>query len=196
MLSNLSFWELQIIRAKEAHETSVSKTEYELLMELIRSNKLKRVDKRLQVIRLRLEGMKQQEIANKLGFTRQWVNRLLRDYREMGLEEYARHKYGGNNRAMSIEEEEEILTKFESESQEGKLVVANTIKKALDEKRGKDTGRGYVYMLLKRHKARKVMPRPAHLKKASDEVVETSSLRYLKVQKTHLQQELTFDTGN
>ena len=183
MLSKLTLWELQIMRDREADRREADKTEYELLMDLIKQNKLKRVDKRLQVIRLHLEGKKQQEIADKVGFARQWVNRLLRDYREMGLKEYARHKYGGNNRALSAAEEEEILNKFEDQSQLGKLVVANTIKKAFDEKRGKDTGRGYVYMLLKRHKARKVMPRPAHLKKASAEDIEASK-------------KLTFDTGN
>jgi hypothetical protein len=92
----------------------------------------------------------------------------------MVLEEYARHKYGGNHRAMSVEEEAKILSQFEEESKTGKLVVANTIKKAFDEKRGKDTGRGYIYMLLKRHEARKVMPRSAHQKKASDEAIEAS----------------------
>jgi transposase len=152
-------------------------------MDLIRSNKLKRVDKRLQVIRLHLEGKTQQEIADKLDYTRQWVNRLLRDYREQGLAEYARHKYGGNHRAMTFEEEAEILRPFEEESKSGSLVVANTIKKAFDKKRGKDTGRGYIYMLLKRHEARKVMPRTAHPKKASNEVIEASK-------------KLTLDTGN
>ncbi len=52
--------------------------------------------------------------------------------------------------------------------------LANSIKKAFDKKRGKDTGRGYVYMLLKRHKVRKVMPRTAHPKKATEEVIEAS----------------------
>ena len=151
-----------------------NKTEYELLMEAIKANKLKRVDKRLQVVRLCLEGKNQQEIADKLDYSRQWVCHLLKEYREKGLAEYARHKYGGNNRALSFEEEAEMLAQFEGESQDGKLVVANTIKKAFDEKRGKDTGRGYIYMLLKRHEARKVMPRPAHPKKADDEVIEAS----------------------
>jgi len=183
MLSKMSLYELQLKRYRDNQARKESKTEYELLMELIRSNKLKRVDKRLQVIRLHIEGQKQQEIADKLEYSRQWVNQLIRQYREKGLEEYARHKYGGNHRAMSVEEEEEILRSFDDESQKGKLVVANTIKKAFDEKRGKNTGRGYIYMLLKRHRARKVMPRPAHPKKASSEDIEVSK-------------KLTFDTGN
>lgn len=151
-----------------------NRAEYALVTGMIRENKLKRVDRRLQVIKLHLEGKKQQETADKLGYTREWVNRLIKEYREKGLEEYARHKYGGNNRAMSVEEEAEILSRFEEEAEKGTLVIANSIKKAFDEKRGKDTGRGYVYMLLKRHKARKVTPRTAHPKKATDEAIEAS----------------------
>jgi transposase len=160
-----------------------SATEYELVTQMIETNKLKQVDRRLQAIKLHLEGKKQREIAEKLDYTREWVNRLIKEYREKGLEEYARHKYGGNHRALSLEEEEEILKRFEKESEKGTLVIANSIKKALDEKRGKDTGRGYVYMLLKRHKARKVAPRTAHPKKASDEAIEASK-------------KLTFGSGN
>jgi transposase len=151
-----------------------AKPEYKLVLEEIKKNKLKRVDKRLQVIKLHLEGNKQQEIADKLGYSREWVNRLIKEYLEKGLQEYARHKYGGNHRSMSVEEEAEILKQFEEEAEKGTLVIANSIKKAFDEKLGKDTGRGYIYMLLKRHKIRKVMPRSSHPKKASDEAIEAS----------------------
>ena len=48
------------------------------------------------------------------------------------------------------------------------------IKAAFDKVRGKDTGRGYIYMLLERHGWRKVMPRSRHPKKASEEVIATS----------------------
>jgi len=179
MISEERFYEILLMFALKEE----SKNEYEELMELIKTNKLKRVDKRLQAIRLHLEGKKQKEIAEKLDYSPKWVSRLLKAYREKGLQEYARHKYGGNHRAMSADEEAEILQQFEEESKSGKLIVANTIKKVFDEKRGKDTGRGYIYMLLKRHEARKVMPRPAHPKKASPGVIEASK-------------KLTFDTGS
>ena len=176
MLYKVPLWEVLAMRTKR-------NLELELVKQLIKTNKLKRVDRRLQVIKLHLEGKKQCEIADKLDYTAAWVCKLLKEYREKGLVEYARHKYGGNHRAMSVSEETELLNQFEEESKSGKLVVANTIKKAFDEKRGKDTGRGYIYMLLKRHEARKVMPRSAHPKKANDEVIDASK-------------KLTSDTGN
>jgi transposase len=169
------------MKAKEIKEQLAMS--YETLMQVIMKNKLKRVDKRLQVIRLYLEGKSQGEIAKKLDFTRVWVCNLIKEYHREGLAEYSRHKYGGNRRNMSEEAENEILSQFEEDSSSGKLVVAKTIKKAFDEKLGRDTGRGYIYMLLKRHKARKIAPRTVHPKKASDEVIETSK-------------KLTSDSGN
>jgi transposase len=167
MLYNVPSWKILAKMPKR-------NPELELVNLLIKANKHKRVDKRLQVIRQHLEGKKQCEIADKLDYTPEWVSKLIKEYREKGIAEYARQKYGGNHRAMSFEEEAEILRQFEEDSKSGKLVVANTIKKAFDEKRGKDTGRGYIYMLLKRHEARKVMPRPSHPKKASDEAIDAS----------------------
>ena len=149
-------------------------TEHHLLLDTIKRNKLKRVDKRLQVIKLYLEGISQKEIASKMGYSCEWVCKLIKHYKTQGLTEFARHKYGGNNRALSIEEEVEIIQQFEDISKEGKLVVANTIKKAFDEKRGKDTGRSYVYAVIKRTGGRKVAPRPTHLKRASKEAIEAS----------------------
>jgi transposase len=141
---------------------------------LIKLNKLKRVDRRLRVIKLYLEGQKQSEIGKKTDYSRVWVCNLIKEYHEKGLPEYARHKYGGNRRNMSVEEEIEILSQFEDASNSGELVVANTIKKKFDEKLGRDTGRGYIYMLLKRHKARKLAPRTVHPKKAGTEAIEAS----------------------
>lgn len=76
---------------------------------LIKANKLKKVDRRLQVIKLMLEGKNTTEICEKLDYSRFWVSQLVKEYREKGLLEYARHKYGGNNRSLSEAEEAEIL---------------------------------------------------------------------------------------
>jgi len=163
-MRKLSLWE---VIAKHSAGQNKNETGYELLMESIRTNKLKRVDKRLQVIRLHMEGKNQQEIADKLGYTRGWVSHLLRDYCEKGLDEYARHKYGGNHRAMSVEEEAEILSRFEEESKKGKLVVANTIKKRLMKNGGRIQAGG-IYTCCwsgirrgKSHPGRRTLKKPA-----------------------------------
>ena len=170
------------MKSKEIKKEQIA-SELEELLLMMHTNKLKQVDKRLRVIKMYVEGKTQSEIANKLDYTRDWVRRLIKQYQEKGLAEYARHKYGGNHRNMSEEDEIALLSQFEEASNSGNLVVANTIKKAFDEKLGRDTGSGYIYMLLKRHKARKLAPRPVHPKKASDAVIDTAK-------------KLTLDTGN
>jgi transposase len=152
----------------------ISEAEYETAKALAKKNQNKRVDKRLQVIILRYEGLKDQEIGDKLGYHRKRVSQLCAEYARVGLEEYARHKYGGNNRALTYEEEAEILEKFEKKAEKGEVVTVREIKEALDEKRGKDTGKGYVYNVLARHGWRKVMPRSKHPKAADEEAIEAS----------------------
>ena len=152
----------------------ITESEYEATKVLASGNKLKRVDKRLQVIILRYEGKKDQERADKLGYTSKRVSQLCAEFKKKGLREYARHKYGGNNQAISTEGEREIINEFQAKAEKGEIVTAQDIKAAFDKKRGKDTGRGYIYMVLARHKWRMVMPRGKHPKKASDEAIEAS----------------------
>jgi transposase len=160
-----------VIRMK-THE--ISKEEYEAAKALMKHNMHKRVDKRLQVIILRYEGLTDAEIGKKLGYARKWVSHLCAEFKRVGLEEYARLKYGGNHRAMSEEEERKILSEFAERAANGQVVTAWEIKLRFDEVRGKDTGRGYIYQLLERHKWRFVVPRSKHPKKASDEEIESS----------------------
>jgi transposase len=152
----------------------ISEREYEAAKALAKKNQNKRVDKRLQVIILRYEGLKDQEIGDKLGYHRKRVSQLCAECARVGLEEYARSKYGGNHRALSHEEEAEVLEKFEKKAEKGEVVTVREIKEELDEKRGKDTGKGYVYNVLARHDWRKVMPRSKHPKAADEATVEAS----------------------
>ena len=102
------------------------------------------------------------------------ISQLCRRYREQGLERFIENKYGGNRRALTEEQENAILERFEKAAEAGQEVTATEIKAAFDEIRGKDTGRGYIYMLLERHGWRKVMPRSRHPKAANEEACEAS----------------------
>jgi transposase len=152
----------------------ITEEEYMSVKEAAKKNKNKRIDKRLRVIILRYEGKKDSEIGEQLGYTRKRVSQLCAEFKQQGLSEYKRHKYGGNHQALSTEEEHSILSGFREKAESGKVVTVQEIKAAFDAKRGKDTGRGYIYMLLARHKWRMVMPRGKHPKKASDEDIESS----------------------
>jgi transposase len=158
----------------EVRKHIITREEYDSVKEAAKRNKHKRVEKRLQVILLRYEGKKDREIGEKLGYTRQRVSQLCSQFKREGVEEYAKHKYGGNHQALTTQEESAILATFAEKAAKGEVVTVQSIKAAFDEKRGKDTGRGYIYMLLSRHEWRKVMPRGQHPKKASEAEIEAS----------------------
>lgn len=165
----------------------ISKEEYEQIKKAEKATKDKNVSRRLRVLMMRYEGKTTSEIAEASGMSRVNVSVICRRYREEGLEEFERNKYTSHRRALTEEQEEEILARFERAAEAGQEVTAREIKAAFDEVRGKDTGRGYIYMLLKRHGWRKVMPRSKHPKAASEEACEASKKlkpAYWKPEKT------------
>ena len=95
-------------------------------------------------------------------------------FKRDGLEEFMRMKYTGHHRNMTYEEEQAILDRFNEQAEAGHIITVKEIKAAFDEKLGRDTGRGYIYMLLARHKWRKIKPRPKHPERASDEEIAAS----------------------
>lgn len=153
---------------------TISEEEYQKLVTAEKNCKDKRTSKKLCILITRFSGISTAETAIRMNCSESKVKRLVAQYRENGLEEFMRNKYKGNHRSLSEEEEKEILSRFERLAEAGQVITGQDIKKAFDERIGKDTGRGYIYMLLKRHGWRKVMPRAKHPKKADKEAIEAS----------------------
>lgn len=156
------------------NKIQITKEEYGIVKKLMKENKNKNVDKRLRAIALRYEGKSNSEIANITGFSNTWVILLTKKFKKEGPYEFVKSKYKANNRSLSEEKEKEILKEFQKQAEKGQIVTVKDIKQAFDKKIGKDTGRGYIYMVLYRHNWRKVMPRSKHPKKASEEAIEAS----------------------
>ena len=152
----------------------ITKEEYERIKDAEKKTKDKRISKKLMVLMLRYEGKSNPEISDKLDISTDRISHLISEFKRVGLEEYIRVKYTGNHRNMSYEEEQAILDSFTKAADAGQIITVKEIKAAFDEKLGRDTGRGYIYMLLARHSWRKVKPRPEHPKKASDEEIAAS----------------------
>lgn len=150
----------------------ITETEYEAIKAKEEATKDKNISCRLQVLMLRYEGKKVEEIAEKLNLHKASIARMCHRYREQGLEEYARNKYQSHRWLLNWEREEEILDQFKERA--GKQVTVNEIKAVLDEACGKDTGKTYVYRVLKRHEWSKKMPRSKHPKAADQEACEAS----------------------
>lgn len=152
----------------------VSQEEIEEIKNAEKKTQSKRISQKLKVLLLRFSGKTIRETATMMGMSSSQVYRLVTEYRKVGLSEFIRVKYGGNHRSMTEEQENEILSRFEEKANAGQVVRVQEIKEAFDQARGKDTGSGYIYMLLKRHGWRKVMPRAKHPKKADDATIAAS----------------------
>jgi transposase len=152
----------------------ISKTQTEEIATMRKAITDKRVDKRLWAVQLRGEGMRNPKIAEKLDTSAKVVSRWVSAYCKGGTEALMGGKYGGNRRNMSLEEETQFLTKFETRAKNGQLVETSEIKQAYENLVDHSIGKGQIYRVLKRHGWRKVMPRSKHPSKASDEAVEAS----------------------
>ena len=150
----------------------ITEAEYEAIKAKEAATKDKKISRRLRALMLWHEGKSLKQIGEMLGVHPMSVNQMCRRYREQGLEEYARNKYTSHRHLLSKEQEAEILEQFKG--QEGKQITAREIKAALDEACGKDTGRAYVYRVLKRNEWSKKMPRSKHPKAANEEACEAS----------------------
>lgn len=153
----------------------ISRAEYEAVVEAKKRTQNKYVARKLRVIQLRYEGKSNSEIAETVELTMDRVCRLIGEFKRIGVTEYAKLNYsGGHHRTLSEQEEGEILATFRQKAEAGQMITAWEIKAAFDARIGRDTGRGYIYMLLARHNWRKVMPRPRHPKKADEETIAAS----------------------
>ena len=142
----------------------ISEAEYERIKAASKANKNKRVAKRLEVLELRYARKNNAEIAEKTGFNKLYVTTLIQTYKKQGLEEYIRIKQTSHRRNMSEEEEAEA----------GKVLTAETVRRKLEERLGRETSTNYVYRVMERNGWRKVMPRSRHPKAASQEEQDSS----------------------
>lgn len=137
-------------------------------------NRNKRIEKRLEVLELRSNGVSQKEISEKTGFHRSHVCNLIKMYFEKGLQAITEINYPGNRRNISFEEETEILEQFREKAEKGQIIDIREIEKAYQERVDHSISPAQIYCVLKRHGWHKIMPRSRHPKKASEEVIATS----------------------
>jgi transposase len=152
-----------------------TKGQKEEVLNLMKETHDTKLYKKLEVLRLRMEGYSNPEIAKITQYSSSRVSALTCIYASEGITYFEKeHRVGGNRRNLSFEEETALLEQFREAAEAGKLVVVNEIKAAYDEKCGRRTGGITIYRMLERHGWRKVMPRSRHPKKASDEAIEAS----------------------
>jgi len=152
----------------------VSEEDSERIEVLRKDIQNKKIDKRLWAVQLRGQGMKNEEIANKIDVSSGAVSHWVSIYCNEGLEALTGWNFGGNRRNMSYEEELAFLEPFCEKAATGQMVEVSEIKETYERAVKHKIGSGQIYRLLKRHGWRKVIPRSKHPNKASDEAIEAS----------------------
>ena len=157
---------------KTYHFTKEQEEEVEKQIEKTTDAKL---HKKLEVLRLRMEGYGNAEIAKITKYSKSRVSKLSSIYAKEGIRYFEEEqRKGGNRRNITNEEERKLLEEFEEAAKKGHVITVGEIKAAYDEKCGHESGSGTIYQVMARHKWRKVMPRSKHPSKASDEEMASS----------------------
>lgn len=131
--------------------------------------------KKLEVLDYAAKGYTNAEISSLTGYTVRRISELLSEYLKNGIGYFLEeHRKGGNRRNLTNEQEKSILDKFKEKAENGQVVNLSDIKKEYEAVRGKETANSTFYDFLDRAGWRRIMPRGAHPKKASDEVIEAS----------------------
>ena len=146
------------------------------LKNLRKRNKDKNVEKRIKTLLMYAAGDSRDKIAEQTGYAKTYITELVTKYRKNGLSAINGNNYRGNNRNLSMAEEEALLEPFKEAAAAGQIVEVKEIKAAYEKAIGRsvDKDHAIIYRMLKRHGWRKIMPRSKHPNKASDEVIEAS----------------------
>jgi transposase len=138
----------------------------------IKETKNKNAYKRLMVLQYKaIDKITSEKISELTGYHKDTVNRIVRRYKENGIEAILNPKYSGNRRYLSKEEEKDFIEGFEKRANKGEMLEISEIAKEFNERIGKEADISTIYYFLKRNGWRKVMPRSKHPNKASDEAI-------------------------
>ena len=129
---------------------------------------------RLMALHLRAMGKQNKEISEIVGFSPQYITELVKKYVDSGMSVILEDKRTGNNRNMSVAQEEAFLEQFLELAEAGQIFTIQMMIEKYEKITGKPCADTTIYRLLKRHGWRKIAPRPEHPGKARDEDIESS----------------------
>ena len=113
-----------------------------------------------------------------LGVSKQAVWLWLGQYNKHGPAGLGRKGRGGRRWSLiSWEEEEALLKSLENRAVEGQVLTAKQLLPEVSQAVGHEVSLGYVYALLRRHRWRKLGPRPRHVR-AKREIQEEFKKNY------------------
>jgi transposase len=136
----------------------------EYLQKLLRSNQSNISIKRVQCIYFKVKfGKTPEEIGDMVGYNNSYVKQIQAEYWKNGDTAFYLKQRGGRRREnLTIMEEKAIVNEFEKKAENAEILEVSKIKEAYENKIGKKVPKSTVYRMLKRHKWRKIAPRPTH----------------------------------
>lgn len=131
--------------------------------------------RKVEVLDYAAKGLTNKEISHLTDYSVSRVSDLISEYVANGIAYFCEeHRKGGNRQILSEKQEQGILEKFEDKAAKGQVVSLNDVKEEYDKVRGKEAANSSFYAFLHRMNWRKVMPRGAHPKKATEAEMEAS----------------------
>jgi len=139
----------------------------------LRKEQKPHVYRRLMALKLKaVDGRRSEEIGQMVSLGQTSVNRIIKRYKEQGIEVIVGPRHTGCHRYMSIEEEQAFMAELRERGATGQVIEVSEIHRAYEEKIGHTATRSAIYYILKKHGWRKKMPRGQHPRKASEEAIE------------------------
>lgn len=131
--------------------------------------------KKIEVLYYATKGYTNKKISELTDYSLSRVSDFISEYVQNGIGYFIEeHRKGGNRRNLTVEQEKDIIEKFEKKAIKGKVVNLSELKKEYEEVRGQETANSTFYSFLNRMRWRRIMPRGQHPKKANTEEIEAS----------------------
>ncbi len=110
------------------------------------------------------------ELSNNHNLPYDTVRHFISDYNRFGPKVLKSKRKSKRPRAyMTLEEEKSFLESFITKAEKGEITTQKEIKEAYEKKIGKSVHKSTISRLLKRHKWRKIVPRPKHPHSSKEE---------------------------
>ena len=131
--------------------------------------------RKIEVLDYASKGYTHREISELTDFGISRVSDLVREFVKNGIGYFTKEQRKGSKpRNLTPKQEEQLISEFREKAIKGQIVSLTEMKMRYEELRGKETANSTFYDFLERVKWRRVMPRGAHPKKATDEAIEAS----------------------
>ena len=112
-------------------------------------------------------GKTADEFSSILGVSKHKIYKVIQEYNKNGENWRTYDNWGGRRESrciLTLEEESNLLKKFEEEAFSGKILIYKHIKQRVENKVKREVSDDYIWDLFKRHGWKKKVPRQSHPK--------------------------------